>query len=99
MSNERFIVRSDGRNYRIHDKQGNMKYGLIFNNRHDAHMHCQYLNQQYTELTKTCEENKQYRGCLLKIKGIVEQIHIETGEIHILTLAIQIKELIKEVLK
>ena len=96
--NNRYTVKNEDKNYRIQDSQGEMNYKLIFNNRHDAVMHCQYLNQQYNIITLLKQENKEYKSNLLKIKEIIEQIHRESGELHIVELSIKIKELIRRVL-
>ena len=49
-------------------------------------------------LDKYIEQNVEYFNTLTKIKMLVEQIQVESGELHVLELAIRIKKLIQEVI-
>ena len=77
---------------------GTIGYRLVLDNRHDAEKHCRYLNNKEDFLDKYIEQNVEYFNTLTKIKMLVEQIQVESGELHVLELAIRIKKLIQEVL-
>ncbi len=77
---------------------GTKGYKIILDNRHDALKHCDYLNQKEDEIDLFRQENIEYYTVLTKIKMLAEQIQQESGEIHILELAIRIKKLIREAL-
>ena len=72
-------------------------YTLILDNKFDAEKHCNHLNRQHNLLEKFRNQNIEYFTELTKIKMITEQIHRESGELHIIELAIRIKELIRSV--
>ena len=73
-------------------------YRIVVNNRFDAEKHCNYLNRQEDMVEQFREQNIEYYNTLTKIKMLSEQIQTESGEIHILELAIRIKKLIREAL-
>ena len=77
---------------------GTRGYRVVLDNRFDAEKHCNYLNRQEDMLTQFREQNITYYTCLSKAKMLSEQIQTESGEIHILELAIRIKKLINEAL-
>lgn len=77
---------------------GTRGYRVVLDNRFDAEKHCNYLNRQEDMLTQFREQNITYYTCLSKVKMIAEQIQTESGELHVLQLAIQIKNLIQETL-
>lgn len=77
---------------------GTIGYRLVLDNRHDAEKHCRYLNNKEDFLDKYIEQNVEYFNTLTKIKMLVEQIQVESGELHVLELAIRIKKLIQEVI-
>ena len=85
---------SDGR-FMITGTKG---YKVIMNNRYDAIKHCNYLNRIDHDLEIFREQNIEYYTTLSKVKMLAEQIKVECGELHILELAIKIKQLIREVL-
>ena len=82
----------DGR-YQITGTKG---YRVVLNNRFDAEKHCNYLNRQHDMVEQFRKQNLDYYTTLSKIKMLSEQIQTESGEIHILELAIRIKKLIRD---
>lgn len=76
---------------------GTRGYRVVLDNRFDAEKHCNYLNRQEDMLTQFREQNITYYTCLSKAKMLSEQIHRESGELHIVECAIKIKELIRRV--
>lgn len=85
---------SDGK-YQITGVKG---YVLKMDNRFDAEKHCNYLNRNEEHLNKFREQNIQYYTKLTQIKMLAEQIQRDSSEIHILELAIRIKDLIRGIL-
>lgn len=83
-----------------HDKRwqitGTKGYRIVFDNKYDCIKHCNYLNKQESDLAVFRQQNIEYYTVLTKIKMLSEQIQSESGEIHILELAIRIKNLIKD---
>lgn len=77
---------------------GTTGYRIVLDNKYDAMKHCEYLNKQVNNCDYLIEQNQEYYTALMKIKMVTEQIHQECGEIHVLELAIKIKNLIKEVM-
>jgi len=77
---------------------GTRGYRVVLDNRFDAEKHCNYLNRQEDMLTQFREQNIEYYTSLSKVKMLAEQIQSESGELHVLQLAIQIKNLIQETL-
>ena len=67
-------------------------------NRFDAEKHCNYLNRQVKLTDKFRQQNIEYYTILSKIKMLTDQIHRESGELHVIELAIRIRELIRETL-
>lgn len=96
MVDERFIVVNDTR---IKDNKGEWNHSVIFTNKIDATRHCEWLNNKDTSFNKCIEQNTEYYTCLKKIKMIVESIGEFTSEIYTLEKLIQIKNLLKEVMK
>ena len=84
----------DGR-YQITGTKG---YRVVLNNRFDALKHCNYLNKTNHDMETFRQQNIQYYTTLTKIKMLSEQIQPESGEIHVLELAIRIKKLIRDAL-
>ena len=82
-------------NYMITGTKG---YRIIVNNRYDAVKHAEQLNHQDRDIEIFREQNIEYYTALSKVKMISEQIQSESGELHVLQLAIQIKNLIQETL-
>ena len=82
-------------NYMITGTKG---YRIIVNNRYDAVKHSEELNRMGQDITIFRDQNIEYYTALSKVKMIAEQIQTESGEIHILELAIRIKKLINEAL-
>ena len=82
-------------NYMVTGTKG---YRLILNNRYDASKHTEQLNRLNEDLEIFRDQNIEYYTALSKVKMIAEQIQTESGEIHILELAIRIKKLINEAL-
>jgi CRISPR/Cas system-associated protein Cas10 (large subunit of type III CRISPR-Cas system) len=70
-------------------------YTLILNNKFDCEKHCNYLNRRENLVCKFREQNIKYYNTLTNIKMLTEQIHRESGELHIIELAIRIKEIIR----
>ena len=85
---------SDGK-YQITGVKG---YVLKMDNRFDAEKHCLYLNKKEELLNKYIEHNAEYYTTLSKIKMLTDRIHRESGELHVIELAIRIRELIRETL-
>lgn len=77
---------------------GTKSYRLILNNRYDAVKHAEQLNHLEQDITIFRDQNIEYYTTLSKVKTIAEQIQTESGELHVLQLAIQIKNLIQETL-
>ena len=77
---------------------GTRGYRVVLDNKYDAVKHCNYLNRQHDMMEQFREQNILYYTCLSKVKMLSEQIQTESGEIHILELAIRIKKLIREAL-
>lgn len=82
-------------NYMITGTKG---YRLILNNRYDAVKHAEQLNHLEQDITIFRDQNIEYYTSLSKVKMLAEQIQSESGELHVLQLAIQIKNLINEAL-
>ena len=82
-------------NYMITGTKG---YRIIVNNRYDAVKHSEQLNRMGQDITIFRDQNIEYYTALSKVKMIAEQIQTESGELHVLQLAIQIKNLIQETL-
>ena len=82
-------------NYMITGTKG---YRIIVNNRYDAVKHSEELNHLEQDITIFRDQNIEYYTALSKVKMIAEQIQTESGELHVLQLAIQIKNLIQETL-
>jgi len=82
-------------NYMITGTKG---YRIIVNNRYDAVKHAEQLNRMEQDITIFRDQNIEYYTALSKVKMIAEQIQTESGELHVLQLAIQIKNLIQETL-
>ena len=82
-------------NYMVTGTKG---YRLILNNRYDAVKHAEQLNHLEQDITIFRDQNIEYYTALSKVKMIAEQIQTESGELHVLQLAIQIKNLIQETL-
>ena len=83
---------SDGR-WQITGTKG---YRVVVNNRYDALKHCNYLNRQEDMVEQFRQQNIEYYTTLSQIKMLSEQIHRESGELHIVECAIKIKELIRK---
>ena len=83
---------SDGK----HQITGVKGYTLKMDNRFDAEKHCNYLNRQEEQLNKYIRQNTEYYTVLTKIKMLTDRIHRESGELHVVELAIQIRKLIRE---
>lgn len=96
MTEKHFKVKqtNDGR-YQITGTKG---YRVVLNNRFDAEKHCNYLNRQHDMVEQFRKQNLDYYTTLSKIKMVTEQIHRESGELHIVELSIKIKELIRRTL-
>ena len=75
---------------------GTKGYTIRVDNRFDAEKHCNYLNRQEEQLDKYIEQNTEYYTVLTKIKMLTDQIHRESGELHVVELAIKIRKLIRE---
>lgn len=82
-------------NYMITGTKG---YRIIVNNRYDAVKHSEQLNRMGQDITIFRDQNIEYYTSLSKVKMLAEQIQSESGELHVLQLAIQIKNLINEAL-
>ena len=82
-------------NYMVTGTKG---YRIIVNNRYDALKHSEQLNRMGQDITIFRDQNIEYYTALSKVKMIAEQIQSESGELHVLQLAIQIKNLIQETL-
>lgn len=82
-------------NYMITGTKG---YRIIVNNRYDAVKHSEELNHLEQDITIFRDQNIEYYTSLSKVKMLAEQIQSESGELHVLQLAIQIKNLIQETL-
>ena len=82
-------------NYMVTGTKG---YRIIVNNRYDAVKHSEELNHQDRDIEIFRQQNIEYYTTLSKVKMIAEQIQTESGELHVLQLAIQIKNLINEAL-
>ena len=91
---EKFKVKQthDGR-WQITGTKG---YRVVLNNKYDALKHRHYLNRQEHDIETFRQQNIEYYTTLTKIKMLSEQIQSESGEIHILELAIRIKKLIRK---
>ena len=74
---------------------GTKGYRVVLNNKYDALKHCNYLNRQHDMVEQFRKQNLDYYTTLSKIKMVTEQIHRESGELHIVELSIKIKELIR----
>ena len=96
MTDEKFKVKTTNNGKFI--ITGTKGYRLILDNKYDAVKHCNYLNRQHDMMEQFREQNIQYYTCLSKVKILSEQIQTESGELHVLQLAIQIKKLIRETL-
>ena len=83
---------SDGK-YMITGTKG---YTIRVDNRYDAIKHANYLNRQDDMVDQFRRQNIEYYTTLTKIKMLTDQIHRESGEIHVIELAIRIRELIRE---
>lgn len=94
MSKFKVIATQTGR-YMISGTKG---YRIIVDNRFDAEKHCNYLNRQEELLDKYIEQNTEYYTVLTKIKMLTDQIHRESCELHVIELAIRIRELIRSAL-
>ena len=77
---------------------GTRGYRIVVNNRFDAEKHCNYLNRQLDIVEQFREQNIDYYTLLSQIKMLSEQIHRESGELHIVECSIKIKELIRRTL-
>ena len=82
-------------NYMVTGTKG---YRIIVNNRYDAVKHSEQLNRMGQDINIFRDQNIEYYTALSKVKMIAEQIQTESGELHVLQLAIQIKNLIQETL-
>lgn len=82
-------------NYMVTGTKG---YRIIVNNRYDAVKHAEQLNHLEQDITIFRDQNIEYYTSLSKVKMLAEQIQSESGELHVLQLAIQIKNLIQETL-
>ena len=89
---DKFKVKETNGKYQILGVNG---YTLILNNKFDCEKHCNYLNQQEEQVKQFREQNIKYYTVLSQIKMITDQIHRESGELHIIELAIRIKEIIR----
>ena len=96
MTDERFEVKQTNNGKFI--ITGTKGYRLILDNKYDAMKHCNYLNRQHDMTEQFRQQNIDYYTCLSKVKMLSEQIQTESGELHVLQLAIQIKQLIREAL-
>jgi len=75
---------------------GTKGYRIVLNNRFDAEKHCNYLNKTQHDIEVFRQQNIEYYTTLTKIKMLSEQIQSESGEIHVLELAIRIRKLIRK---
>ena len=89
---DKFKVKETNGKYQILGVNG---YTLILNNKFDCEKHCNYLNRQEEQVKQFREQNIKYYNTLTNIKMLTEQIHRESGELHIIELAIRIKEIIR----
>ena len=89
---DKFKVKETNGKYQILGVNG---YTLILNNKFDCEKHCNYLNRQEEQVNQFREQNIKYYNTLTNIKMLTEQIHRESGELHIIELAIRIKEIIR----
>ena len=96
MTDEKFKVKTTNNGKFI--ITGTKGYRLILDNKYDAVKHANYLNWQHDMTEQFRQQNITYYTCLSKIKMLSEQIQTESGEIHVLELAIRIKKLIRETL-
>ena len=77
---------------------GTKGYRIVLNNRFDAEKHCNYLNKTNHDMETFRQQNIQYYTTLTKIKMLTDQIHRESGELHIVELSIKIRDLIRRTL-
>ena len=77
---------------------GTKGYTVRMDNLFDAEKHCLYLNKKEELLDKYIQQNAEYYTTLSKIKMLTDRIHRESGELHVIELAIRIRELIRETL-
>ena len=96
MTDEKFKVKTTNNGKFI--ITGTKGYRLILDNKYDAVKHANYLNRQRDMTEQFRQQNIDYYTCLSKVKMLSEQIQTESGEIHVLELAIRIKKLIRETL-
>lgn len=90
------VIKSDhGKKFTVTGFNG---FKVSLNNKHDAYCLCGYLNRNDELMQQEISKNVEYYNVLTEIKRLVEKIQYGTGEIHILELAIKIKNLLKEVL-
>ena len=85
---------SDGR-YQITGTKG---YRIVVDNKYDAQKHANFLNRQEDMVDQFRTQNIEYYNTLTKIKMLTDQIHRESGELHVIELAIKIRNLIRETL-
>ena len=76
---------------------GTTGYRIVVNNKYDAMKHANYLNRREDTVHYFRQQNIEYYNTLSQIKMLSEQIHRESGELHIVECAIKIKELIRRV--
>ena len=95
MTNKFNVIITNSGRYQITGTKG---YRIILDNRFDAEKHCLYLNKKEELLDKYIQQNAEYYTTLSKIKMLTDRIHRESGELHVIELAIRIRELIRETL-
>ena len=75
---------------------GTKGYTIRVDNRFDAIKHANYLNRQDELVEQFRQQNIEYYTVLTKIKMLTDQIHRQSGELHVVELAIKIRKLIRE---
>lgn len=95
MKENKFKVVAGHNAFRV---SGFNNFSVTVNNKFDAVQLCGYLNGQDQLVNDYRERWTEYYTVLTKIRFIVDSIHQECGELHILEKCIQIKKLLKEVL-
>ena len=73
-------------------------FSIKVDNRFDAVQLCGYLNGQDKLISDYRNRYIEYYTALKSIQFVVDSIHRETGELHIVEKCIRIKELLKEVI-
>ena len=94
-NNEKFTVIDRNGKYTVTGFGG---LSIRCDNRFDAVQLCQFLNGQDKLINDYRDRYIEYYTALKSIQFVVDSIHRETGELHIVEKCIRIKDLLKEVL-